>query len=166
MACQGNRLFTRAVPYGTDTAARVFAAAVVKPARRAPAARGDPSGDHERGADRLGHAFDEVLFGLHSRAEAAAVGAVAVPSAGSRSMVIIEPEGQERSNPEELPLKWAAQDHQSMGKIITVAPGNIMGSLLHGHNERLRRLPLRHSMGPTCASIPLTVTEPRCQIFC
>ena len=38
-------------------------------------------------------------------------------------MVIIEPEGQERSHPEEHRLKWAAQRSSVMGKIITVAPG-------------------------------------------
>jgi cytochrome P450 len=37
--------------------------------------------------------------------------------------VIIEPEGQERSHPEEPGLKWAAQRSSVIGKIITVAPG-------------------------------------------
>jgi len=38
-------------------------------------------------------------------------------------MVIIELEGQERSNPKEPRLKWAAERSSVMGKIITVAPG-------------------------------------------
>jgi hypothetical protein len=38
-------------------------------------------------------------------------------------MVIIEPEGQEQSNPKEPRLKWAARRSSVMGKIIMVAPG-------------------------------------------
>ena len=99
--------FTRAVPSGADTAARVFAAAVAKPAqlRREQRLCAGPLSRPPR------------LIASWQRAPGLETWRV------PRSMVIIEPEGQEQSNPEEPRLKWAAQDHQSMGKIITVAPG-------------------------------------------
>jgi hypothetical protein len=60
-----------------------------------------------------------------------------------RSMVIIEPEGQERSNPGEPRLKWAAQRSSVIGKIITVAPDKTSrrGALTPRHRQRGHQRP-------------------------
>ena len=60
-----------------------------------------------------------------------------------RTMVIIEPEGQERSNPEEPRLRWAAQRSSVMGKIITVI--SFVARMIPLHRSHQRMTPVRNN---------------------